>query len=125
MAGCTTRLNLFQGLLAPGEFLYDQCCCCRPDERLRVFVPGCQVFFNGGNEVGDTSESSPAYPLTGQLSEPALHEIEPARTCRNEVKYETGMSCQPISDLGVLVGAVVVEDHMELQFNREFIIQPL
>ena len=46
---------------------------CGPDERLRAFVPGCQKFVDGGDEVPDVQEGIAADALvSGLLSSRAL-----------------------------------------------------
>ncbi len=54
--------------------------------------------------------------IVGEIREPALDLIDPARVGRCVVRVEAGMGIQPTADRRALVGAVVVADqvHVEL-----------
>ena len=51
---------------------------------------------------------APAEPFVGDLGEPALDEIHPARGGGREVELEAGMAQKPALDGGGLVGGGVV-----------------
>ncbi|MDQ1469796.1 MAG: hypothetical protein QOJ99_1276 [Bryobacterales bacterium] len=62
-----TRLDLFEGLAATGEFGHNGIDGCSPDERLRVFVPGCRKFVDDGDEVPDAQEGIAADALVREF----------------------------------------------------------
>jgi len=55
-------------------------------------------------------EDTALQALLGQFGEEPLDGVEPRRRGWREVEGEAWMSAQPLHDLGVLVGGVVVED---------------
>ena len=82
-----------------GKFLHNRFNRCCPYERLGVFIPNREVFFNRGNKSRDTDEDAAPYSFPGQLSKPAFYKIQPARTGRNEVEYKAWMPVQLTSDV--------------------------
>jgi len=55
--------------------------------------------------------------LLGQLGEEALDGVQPRGRSRREVEGNARMTAEPLDHLGMLVGGVVVQDHMD-QFAR-------
>ena len=84
----------------------------RPDKGLGIEVPGLHEFLDRLFQVGHADEAATPQRLVGQFSEPALHQIEPAGTGRNEVTDEPGMLLQPRPHMRLLVRAVVVHHQM-------------
>jgi hypothetical protein len=56
------------------------------------------------------------------LAEEALDEVEPGGTGRGEVHFETGMAQQPPADCSGLVGAVVVQDEVDVEVVRDLTV---
>ena len=54
--------------------------------------------------------------LFGQGGEPALDQVEPTGCSGREMEMEAGPLGQPVSNQLCLVGAVVVQDQMDVQF---------
>ena len=73
----------------------------------------CKVAFDGGLQSDQRMEDTALQALLGQLGEEPLDGIEPRRRGWREVEGETRMPAQPLHDLGVLVGGVVVEDEVD------------
>ena len=84
-----------------------------PDEGLGIVVGLVDEAVDGGLEVDDGAEHAASEPAPGQLGEEALDAVEPGRRGGREVKNEPGVALQPIHDLGMLVGGIVVEDDMD------------
>ena len=61
----------------------------------------------------DAWEGAAPDGLGGQLREPALHEVEPGRGCRNEVEEEPLLALDPPSDDRMFVSIVVVQHQVE------------
>ena len=71
------------------------------------------VAANGVLKIGDGFEDTPANLPAGDGGEEALDGIEPRGGGGGEMEDPTRMIGQPFSDLGVLVGGVVVGDRMD------------
>lgn len=69
---------------------------------------GCLDEFRG--IVEDPSPNT----LVGEIPEETLHDVEPRRAGRREMKMEMAEPLLPGLHLGVLVGRVVVEDDVDL-----------
>ena len=54
----------------------------------------------------------------GDESKEAFYLIEPGGIGRREVNVPTRTTCEPGSDLGMLVGGVVVDDEMDIELGR-------
>ena len=59
-------------------------------------------------------EHAPADGLLGQVPELSFNEIEPRRGGGDEVQVKPRMFGQPFLDVGMLMGAVVIADHVDL-----------
>ena len=55
----------------------------------------------------------------GQFSEQPFDQVQPDRAGRSEVHAIAGMSSDPVSDLGDLVGALVVHDDVHFGTARK------
>jgi hypothetical protein len=65
------------------------------------------------DEFADTGEAASPQPPGCQVPEPSFDEVEPRRGSRGEMKLEPGMLLQPLLDFRMVVGAVVVENHVD------------
>src|SRR5215472_4983199 len=70
------------------------------------------------HQLFDTAEGAAPNGLLSDEPEPALDLIEPTRIGRGVVQMIARMSGEPGLDLGMLMGAVVVRDQMNLQPRR-------
>src|SRR3954467_3953091 len=65
-----------------------------------------------GLEIDHTSEDTAFQSLLGKFGEEALDGVEPRAGGRREVEGEVRMPVEPLRYLRMLVGSVVVEDHV-------------
>ena len=107
-----TRLDLFEGLAAPGEFGNDGVDGRSPKERLRVFVPRGQELVDRGNEFVDAEERITANAFVGEFSEPSLNQVQPAAAGWHIVDYKAAMFAQPTFDCGGAMSPIVVHDEV-------------
>ena len=75
--------------------------------------------FDGCFEVGDALEDAAPDGFFAQFPKPAFDQIGPRGAGRREVQRETGMFFQPPFDLGMLMGAVVIQDQMEAEGSSD------
>ena len=99
------------------DLLQDRIDLFRPDERFGILVVDLDEIFDRGDEFRDTAENPATNAFARDLSEPSLHQVQPGRTGRREMEVETGMLFQPRFDLGVVVRAVVVQNHVDGQLR--------
>jgi len=74
-------------------------------------------------EVRDAVEDAASDRFVGQFAEPALDEVEPGARGRDEVEVEARVTLEPRVDVGVLVGAVVVDDQVQLAVAGELAVE--
>ena len=86
---------------------------CGPDEWLGFLVVLVDEAVDGCLKIDDRMEHPPFETPLGELGEEALDGVEPGCRCRREVEDPAGMTGEPLADLFMLVGAVVVEDDMD------------
>ena len=91
---------------------------CGPDEGLGAFVMFGEVFVDRDLQVREAFEDAAPDALAGDLGEEALDHVQPGRRGRGEMEMEAWMPLQPGDDLGMLVGAIVVHDQMEVEIGR-------
>ena len=78
-----------------------------------------QVAVDGGLKVDDRSEDTTPDALASEFREKAFNGIEPGAGLRGEVEDPTWMPGEPGFDLGMFVGAVIVEDGMDQLAGRD------
>ena len=84
-----------------------------PHERFGVIVGFPEEAVDGGLEVDDRAEHTAFEAALAEFGEEALDGVEPGGRGRRVVEDETRMPRQPGSGFGVLVRAVIVEDHVD------------
>ena len=90
-----------------------------PVERGFALVVGRHELLDLGNQLLDAGEpASPDCPLGDDL-EPALHLVEQGGFGGGVVDLEAGPLGQPGTNLGVLVGAVIVHDQVDVPIHRD------
>ena len=82
-----------------------------------------QVAVDGGLQVDERMEDAATEAAAGELGEEALDRIEPGCRGRGEVERPARMPGQPSSDFGVLVAAIIVEDHMDQLAGRDVALE--
>ena len=78
-----------------------------------------QVAVDGGLKVDDRSEDTTPDALASEFRKKAFNGIEPGAGLRGEVEDPTWMPGEPGFDLGMFVGAVIVEDGMDQLAGRD------
>ena len=107
-------LGFFKALPCAADLLEDFLSIGAPDVPPWCLVPLGEVHEDGLCEFAGAGEAAfPDHVLTDVPEEP-FHEIEPRGGGRGEVQVEPRMALQPGRDSCVLVGAVVVEDQMQV-----------
>ena len=87
---------------------------CGPDERLGLFVVFSDIGMDGLSQFGDAMEGSSADALPRDLCEPSLDEIDPGCAGWGEVQVIPRVRLKPFFHLRMRMGAVVVQDQMNL-----------
>ena len=90
-----------------------------PDEGLGAFIVMVDVVEDGCDQLLDTAKDSATQAIFGQVAEESFHHVQPRAAYGREVHVEAGMASEPALDLGMLVGGVVVHDHVDLLFGRD------
>jgi hypothetical protein len=85
----------------------------RPNEWLRIHVVYSEKLFNGKHQIRYATEHATPNTFAGDLPKPPFNKVKPRRRSRREVAMKTGMLFQPCLDLGMIVRAIVVQDHMD------------
>ena len=84
-----------------------------------------EVFHDGGLEVVHAMEDPAANTFFGDVSEEPFDEIHPGGGGGGEVHMEPWVLFEPCSHVGMLVGGVVVDDQVHVQFRVGFTFQRL
>jgi hypothetical protein len=90
-----------------------------PDEGFGVFVGLVDEAVDGGLQLDKGTEDAALQTSLGKLGEEPLDGVEPRRRGRCVVKDKARMPVEPGAHLGVLVGAVVVEDDVDDPADRD------
>src|SRR5208282_3730591 len=84
--------------------------------RLGVGIVVFQVVVNGSFELGNRSEDAATDALLSDQAEEALDLIEPGGRSGGEMQVKAGVLGQPCLHAGMLVGGVVIEDEVKIEF---------
>ncbi len=76
------------------------------------------IIADGRHQFFDIAEDAAAEPVLGKVAEEALDHVQPGTAGGREIDVESRMAVEPLFDLGVLVGRVVVHDHVDLLLRR-------
>jgi hypothetical protein len=95
-------LDLFEDILGGSS----------PDERFGMFVVMIHVVVDGGDQFHYVAKHTSPKTIYSEVSEEALHHIEPGGAGGCEVKVEPWMTFQPALDGGMLVGGIVIHDQV-------------
>ena len=80
------------------------------------------VLLDGPDQIGNAAEDTSSNALRGELAEEAFDEIQPGRAGRSEVYVEARMFRQPPSYRRMFVRCVVVDDQVEVVFERHLLV---
>ena len=67
------------------------------------------------DQVPDTAKASFAHDIACEVGEEPLHQIQPGTRRGRKMHVKTRVTLHPRADVGVLVSAVVVRDHVNFQ----------
>ena len=84
-----------------------------PGEGFRVIVCFGDEAIDGSLEIDEGVEDAALEPSPGEFGEEAFDSVEPGAVDRYEMEGEAPVAAEPGAHLGMLVGGVVVEDHMD------------
>ena len=70
------------------------------------------------DQIGNAFENTATDTFVSNLPEPALDQIQPGTGCGNKVQMETWMPFQPGFDPWVFMGAIIVDNEMEIEAGR-------
>jgi hypothetical protein len=87
-----------------------------PDKRRGSFVVGGGEVVDRLHQLLGTAKARPGQGLPGEDAEPDLDLVKPARGSRREMKRDIRVSGKP--GFIFLIGAVVVEDDVDLAIGR-------
>src|ERR1035437_6231628 len=93
-----------------------------PDKGLWVAVVVLDEVVDGGFEFLGGAVDAAAELAFGEQGEPSFHQVEPRGRSRGEVKVEAGAFGQPVANQLRFVGAVVVQDQVNVQFFRHILL---
>ena len=85
-----------------------------PGEGMATVVPAVDEEADGVHQLLDTDEGTAADGLPRDDAEEDLDEVQPGARGRCEVQRDAAMAGQPGLDVGVLMGCVVVDHHVQL-----------
>ena len=91
-----------------------------PSEGLRLGIVFDNEAIDGGLQIDDRDEDTALQSPLGEFCEEAFDGVEPRTRRWREVECEALVSIEPSSHIGMLVGGVVVEDHMHGFAGRHF-----
>ena len=96
-----------------------------PDERFGRVVPACKPRIDGAFQFFHRVEGAPPNHFVSDEPKPAFNLIEPgtAGGCEMEVKAAALLGLEPTLHGGALVGAVVVENEVDVEFRGHLLFQ--
>ena len=68
---------------------------------------------DGRHQLGDATKHPPADAFGGAVLKEVFHEIEPGAPGGHEVQVKPLVAPEPLLDLGMFVGGLVVEDERQ------------
>jgi len=87
--------------------------CLGPDERGAAVVPAVDEVLDGGDQFFDAGEGAASDGLAGDDAEEDFDHVHPRSRRGGEVHGDPRILGEPVLDLGVFVGGVVVGDHVQ------------
>ena len=84
-----------------------------PGEGSGLLIVLLEETVDGGLQVGDGVKDASGEPPLGEGCEEALDRIEPGSGCRREMERPSRVTFEPSSNIGMLMGGVVVDDGVD------------
>jgi len=88
-----------------------------PGKGFRVCIGVVEEAVDGIFEFPQGSENAALETLLCELGKEALNGVEPGGGCRGEVEDKPRMFFEPLHDVGMLVGGIVVDDDVDRFFS--------
>src|SRR5258708_38578772 len=88
LAACAAGLDRFESMATAFDFGEDVVGFGAPHEGRGLLVPLLDEASDGFDQIGDAGKTAAAHGLAGEFRKPALYQIEPTRTARDEVQFE-------------------------------------
>src|SRR4030042_7167895 len=104
------------------DFVQDVFDLLRPDEGSWSLIVKADDLLDCRHQRANTVKRAATDAFSCDLCKPTLHEVEPRRTGRREVKVKTRVLVQPSRHLRMLVGPIIVHDQMQLPVRGGFAI---
>ena len=90
-----------------------------------ILIVAVDVVEYGFDQSLNVMKRAATNPFLSQIGEPPFNQVQPGTGRRSEMHLESRVSFQPRPDSGVFVGTVVVDDDVQIQAGRSFLIDPL
>lgn len=81
-----------------------------------------QIVFDSGDQGRNASETSSPETFLREFTKPAFNQIQPRTGRWSEVQMKTRMPLEPGFHAGMLMGAIIIHDQMEIEFGRGFAV---
>src|SRR6266540_1201117 len=105
------------------DLVDDLLCGSSPDKWFWLFVVLREIFLNGGDEFFNASKVAPPQALLGEFTKPTLHQVKPGRTGGSVVHMKARMLDQPLGDIVMFMGAVIIHYQMQVQATGDLSIK--
>src|SRR5271170_3291854 len=96
-----------------------------PGEGLRFLIVLFEEAVDRGLQVGDRSKDAALEPALREGREEALDRVEPGSRCRCEMERPSRMTFEPSSDVGMLMGGVIVDDGVDRLARRDLLLDDI
>ena len=93
-----------------------------PNKDVWVLVGAGDVSVDGLGQSTEVVETAAANAFLSEMGEPSFDEIQPGTGSGSEVQVKAGVPLQPRLHPRMLVGAVIVDDNVQLQPRRGLLI---
>src|SRR5271165_218780 len=87
-----------------------------PDKGFGVLIVDADELLNGMDQLRDTLKNTTADSFARNFTKPALDQIEPGRTGGSKMQMKARVFFQPLMDIVMVVGSIVVQDQVQIQF---------
>src|SRR5215472_12622589 len=95
----------------------------RPDEGFGILVVTVDVIADHHKEFFQIAKHAATQLVLSEVAEETLHHVEPQRTSRSEVHVEAWMTLEPVLDLGMFMGCVVIRNQVYGEMCRHGLVE--
>ena len=93
-----------------------------PDKGFGILIVDADELLNGLDQIRDTLENTAADSFARNFTKPALDQIEPGRTRGRKMQMKARVFFQPLRDILMVVGSIIIQDQMQFQSRRGFAV---